>query len=113
MPVLQPHRGTFKEYKMEKTSINPKNLRIANDLNQIEFWEKVGITQSGGSRYESGDRRMPPSLAEILRLTYIEHVDLKDVTRDSIDIAKLLKKDQPELYASLLKEVKLRRKTPK
>lgn len=98
---------------MDNSKINPKNLRVANDLNQIEFWEKVGITQSGGSRYENGERRIPPSLAEILRLTYIEHVDLKDVSRESIDIAKLLKKEQPEVYATLLKEVKLRRRTVK
>lgn len=95
---------------MDKIKISPKDLRQANDLNQSEFWEKVGITQSGGSRYENGERRLPPSLAHILRLTYVEHVDLRDVSRDSIDIAKLLKKDQPGLYAEMLKEVKLRRK---
>ncbi len=95
---------------MDKLKISPKELRLANDLNQIEFWEKVGITQSGGSRYENGDRRLPASLVEILRLTYIEHVNLKDVSRDSIEISKLLQNEQPELYASLLKEVKSRRK---
>lgn len=95
---------------MEKLKINPKDLRIANGLSQIEFWEKVGITQSGGSRYENGERRVSPSLEQILRLTYIEHVDLKDVTRDLVEVAKLIKKEQPGVFESTLKEVKLRRK---
>lgn len=95
---------------MEKLKINPKDLRIANELSQVEFWEKVGITQSGGSRYENGERRVPPSLAHILRLTYVEHVDLKDVTRDSIEVSRLLKAEQPDLYATLIKEVKSRRR---
>jgi transcriptional regulator with XRE-family HTH domain len=95
---------------MEKIKVNPKDLRIANDLTQQEFWEKVGITQSGGSRYETGDRTIPNSLAQILRLTYIEHVNLEDVSRDSVEVAKLLKKEHPEMYDSLLKEVKMRRK---
>jgi transcriptional regulator with XRE-family HTH domain len=94
----------------ETLKVSPKSLREANELNQIEFWEKVGITQSGGSRYENGDRKMPPSLVQILRLTYVEKVDLADVSRDAIEVAKLLKKDQPDLYASLLSEAKLRRK---
>lgn len=96
---------------MAKPNINPKNLRDANDLSQKDFWEKVGITQSGGSRYETGERRVPPSLQEILRLTYIEKINLEHVSRDSIDVAELLKKTQPEVYDSLLKEVKLRRRS--
>lgn len=95
---------------MEKLKVTPKDLRLANELNQAEFWEKVGITQSGGSRYENGDRRIPPSLYHILRLTYVEHVNLSDVSRDVVEIGKLLKKEQPELYENLLKEVKLKRK---
>ncbi|MDI1360642.1 helix-turn-helix transcriptional regulator [Methylotenera sp.] len=99
-----------KREEKQKLKINPKDLRIANDLSQNEFWEKVGITQSGGSRYENGERRMPDSLTQILRLTWIEKINLKDVTRDSIEVSKLLQQEQPEVYASLLKEVKLRRR---
>jgi len=42
-----------------------KNLK----LNQLEFWARVGITQSGGSRYESG-RNMPKQVAWLLHLAY-------------------------------------------
>lgn len=33
-----------------------KALRKSLKLSQVEFWERVGITQSGGSRYEKGAR---------------------------------------------------------
>lgn len=29
-------------------------LRKESGLNQTEFWSRVGVTQSGGSRYENG-----------------------------------------------------------
>lgn len=93
----------------ESVKISPRDVRTVSGVNQTEFWERVGITQSGGSRYENGERKVPKALAHILRLTYIEHVDLKDVSRDNIDVAMLLKRDQPDLYLSLLKEAKLRR----
>lgn len=45
---------------------------IANDrkkekLNQKDFWKRYGVTQSGGSRYESG-RNIPRPLAILLWL---------------------------------------------
>ncbi len=41
-------------------------LRAASGLNQADFWSKFGISQSGGSRYESG-RRMPVSVQILIR----------------------------------------------
>ena len=37
---------------------NPREIRRKLGLNQQEFWSKIGVTQSGGSRYESG-RNIP------------------------------------------------------
>ena len=37
---------------------NPRDIRQRLGLNQQEFWTRIGVTQSGGSRYESG-RSMP------------------------------------------------------
>jgi len=39
-------------------SFDPRALRVQLDLNQQEFWSAIGVTQSGGSRYEN-DRRIP------------------------------------------------------
>ena len=39
--------------------------RKRDGLNQAAFWNPLGVTQSGGSRYES-DRRMPTPVALLL-----------------------------------------------
>ncbi|SUA25262.1 Uncharacterised protein [Neisseria gonorrhoeae] len=49
-------------------------------MNQIDFWGKVGVTQSGGSRYETG-RKMPKPVRELLRLVHIECLDLAKVNK--------------------------------
>jgi DNA-binding transcriptional regulator YiaG len=43
------------------------DFRKKQNLNQTEFWTRFGVTQSGGSRYESG-RNIPKSLAILLWL---------------------------------------------
>jgi predicted transcriptional regulator len=47
--------------KLFKKIPNLREIRQKLDLNQQEFWSKVGVTQSGGSRYESG-REMPKAV---------------------------------------------------
>lgn len=46
-----------------------KALRLNLGLNQTDFWGRVGVVQSGGSRYES-DRGMPEQVAWALHLAY-------------------------------------------
>ncbi len=41
--------------------------RRASGLNQSEFWSRFGVTQSGGSRYESG-RNIPKPLKTLMWL---------------------------------------------
>ena len=41
--------------------------RKKENLNQKDFWARYGVTQSGGSRYESG-RNIPKPLAILLWL---------------------------------------------
>ena len=48
-----------------------RKLRRQLDLNQSEFWSRIGVTQSGGSRYESG-RPVPKPTAILTRLIYID-----------------------------------------
>ena len=44
-------------------------IRKRSKLNQSKFWGPIGVTQSGGSRYESG--RTPPLPVQLLiRLIY-------------------------------------------
>lgn len=46
-----------------------KDYRRKHQLNQTEFWSRVGVTQSGGSRYESG-RKVPKPVQLLLQLSY-------------------------------------------
>ena len=44
-------------------------LRKKLGLNQADFWAHVGVTQSGGSRYESG-RIIAPPIRLLIKLIY-------------------------------------------
>lgn len=46
-----------------------KKARTNLQVNQNQFWTNIGVTQSGGSRYENG-RNVPPSTAILLELVY-------------------------------------------
>ena len=55
--------------KLDISAEGIRQLRKALNLNQAEFWHPVGVTQSGGSRYESG-RDIPNAVKTVLRITY-------------------------------------------
>lgn len=44
-------------------------LRQNLGLKQGEFWNRIGVTQSGGSRYETG-RRISKPVAILIELAY-------------------------------------------
>lgn len=44
-------------------------LRKKLGMNQADFWAKIRITQSGGSRYENG-RNVPKPVLLLLHLAY-------------------------------------------
>lgn len=78
----------------------PGDIRRKLGLNQSEFWGAVGVTQSGGSRYESG-RNMPRPVRELLRLVHIEGIDLGRVKGDDVAVAEQLKRTNARLYERL------------
>ena len=49
--------------------MNVKTIRSKAGLNQADFWSRVGVTQSGGSRYESG-RAIPRPVQMLLDIAY-------------------------------------------
>lgn len=83
----------------------PREIRLKLGLNQQEFWSRVGVTQSGGSRYESG-RKMPKPVRELVRLVHIEQIDLSELQAGDVQILAYLKAIEPNLYKSLCKKVK-------
>lgn len=46
-----------------------RTFRKKHYMNQQEFWSRIGITQSGGSRFER-DRRIPTNVRLLLHLAY-------------------------------------------
>jgi DNA-binding transcriptional regulator YiaG len=47
-----------------------RKLRSKLGLKQGEFWARLGVTQSAGSRYETGGRRLPEPLKKLIELAY-------------------------------------------
>lgn len=83
----------------EKLS-NPREIRRRLGLNQQQFWGMIGVTQSGGSRYESG-RSMPKPVQQLLRLVHVDRIDISRITRADYEIIAYLKSAKPEIYRRL------------
>ena len=85
--------------------IEPREIRRKLGLNQQQFWSKIDVTQSGGSRYESG-RNMPKPVRELLRLVHVEQIDTQRIKRDDMEVINYLKSEDSELYKNLKKSAK-------
>ena len=86
-------------------TFKPRHLRQRLGLNQQEFWSAVGVTQSGGSRYETG-RSMPKPVLELVRLVHVEGIDLNRARGEDFMIANHLRSTNPVLYRRLMREVR-------
>ncbi|MGE5490968.1 MAG: helix-turn-helix domain-containing protein [Actinomycetota bacterium] len=89
--------------------IDPREIRRKLGLNQQQFWSTIGVTQSGGSRYESG-RNMPKPVRELLRLVHVEQIDIKNIKREDQEVIDYLKAQEPELYKTLKKSARSKAK---
>lgn len=45
------------------------SLRKKHSLNQHDFWSRISVTQSGGSRYETG-RNIPKPVQHLITIAY-------------------------------------------
>jgi DNA-binding transcriptional regulator YiaG len=98
--------------KTAKSADHPREIRRKCGLNQQEFWPLIGVTQSGGSRYESG-RRMPKPVRELLRIVHVEGIPLQQVRGDDFALLQYLKKSRPGLYRELKAAAQRERKPRK
>ena len=89
--------------------INAREIRRKLGLNQQQFWSKLGVTQSGGSRYESG-RNMPRPVQHLLRLVHVEQIDIAKIRREDFEVAEFLKSQKPDLFKDLKKQAKAAQK---
>ena len=88
--------------KLDK-NMNLRKLRRSLGLNQQEFWSAVGVTQSGGSRYETG-RSMSNPVSELVRLVHLEGINLNKVRGDHCIVGAELQRSNAALYKKLLKQ---------
>ena len=89
--------------KILELIMNPREIRQRLGMNQEQFWTQVGVTQSGGSRYEGG-RSMPKPVRELLRLVHVEQIDLSKVKKEDFEIIEYLQSHQPQLYQNLRRD---------
>ena len=82
-----------------------REIRGRLGLNQQQFWSKLGVTQSGGSRYESG-RNMPRPVYQLLRLVHIEQIDIQKIKREDFEVIEFLKAHKPDLLKDLKKQAR-------
>ena len=68
----------IKRKKIKRIS-DYRMLRARLNLNQTEFWGRLGATQTAGCRYENG-RRVPKSVATLAHRIYImnDNIDARD-----------------------------------
>jgi len=85
--------------------IDVREIRRKLGMNQQQFWSKLGVTQSGGSRYESG-RNMPRPVQHLLRLVHIEQIDIQKIKKEDWEVIEYLKAKKPDLFKELKKEAR-------
>jgi predicted transcriptional regulator len=65
-----------RKQKLDFTNIGTDRKKLG--INQMDFWKRYGVTQSGGSRYESG-RNMPKPLKVLISLHRTGKIADKDL----------------------------------
>lgn len=85
--------------------IDAREIRRKLGVNQQQFWSELGVTQSGGSRYESG-RNMPRPVQQLLRLVHVEKIDINKIKREDYEVVEYLRSAKPALLKELKKEAK-------
>ena len=88
--------------KKEDMHMHKKQIALLMaGLTQADFWMPVGVSQSGGSRYESG-RKLPASTSTLLHLVHIEGLDINQLDGNDVRVGRRLRETDPEAYAALL-----------
>jgi len=89
--------------------IDAREIRRKLGMNQQQFWSKLGVTQSGGSRYKSG-RNMPRPVQHLLRLVHVEQIDIQKIKKDDMEVIEYLRSKKSDLFKELKKEAKASKK---
>ena len=80
--------------------LDVREIRRKLGMNQQQFWSRLGVTQSGGSRYESG-RNIPRPVQQLLRLVHVEQIGIAKIKREGFEVVEYLKSNDSNLFKSL------------
>lgn len=80
----------------------PRELRQELGMNQTEFWNTVGATQSAGSRYEAG-REMPVQTQAMVKLVHVHKIDISNLQDEQLHALRLMQ--QGAISASAVLEM--------
>jgi hypothetical protein len=89
---METHQGTRKAKAAKLSVTDVVGYRKALSENQTTFWYRFGVTQSGGSRYESG-RTLPKSVRLLMSLFAAGKItdgDLAGAAGDKVNRTKSL-----------------------
>lgn len=67
--------------KLAKAATEPLAVRQKLGVSQTVFWSRVKVTQSGGSRYESG-RKIPRPVQLALTIAYGTEAQANAIVRE-------------------------------
>ena len=91
---------------MSSDKFDLKEMRKKRGMNQSNFWVPLGVTQSGGSRYES-DRNIPAPVESLVTIAYGTPAQLfKELQRLRPDFVKDLAKYKPDNFREHLPAAK-------
>ncbi|MGR2681589.1 helix-turn-helix domain-containing protein [Chromobacterium haemolyticum] len=68
---------------------NPRDIRRSTGLNQQQFWGAIGVTQSGGSRYEN-ERNIPKPVQTLMNVVHVHGIDLSKITAENAQVIRAL-----------------------
>ena len=94
----QKSRVATKRFKL-KFPEKPEQLialRRGLKLSQTDFWTRLGVAQSGGSRYENG-RPLPLPVVKLLDIIYIHRISPDRLNENDSVILELLKTKHSDL----------------
>lgn len=81
--------------RYRSVQLDTATLRHQLGMNQTDFWAKLGVTQSGGARCENAKSITLP-VFKLLRLQYLEGVDVDQTDRNAIIVAEKFKREGEE-----------------
>ncbi|PXX79127.1 helix-turn-helix domain-containing protein [Rivihabitans pingtungensis] len=76
-------------------------LRNSKKMNQAQFWGALNVTQSCGSRYESG-RKIPTLVQLMIDLVHVRGVDLNALpSAEDVQLLHVIRTQHTDLYHNL------------